>query len=125
ATGLEGELEYSVELFDEASAALIVDDLRTLLTDAAESPDARLADLLGRTKFGERAGITASVSGAGTALERCGRVGGEGQRVLPHDSLQGELLAIWEDVLAVSPIGIHDDFFQLGGHSLLALALLD
>jgi acyl carrier protein len=35
-----------------------------------------------------------------------------------------ELVAIWEDVLGVRPIGIADDFFELGGHSLLAAEMI-
>lgn len=42
-----------------------------------------------------------------------------------EDSLQAELIRIWEDVLGTSPIGITDDFFQLGGHSLLAMNMMD
>ena len=34
-----------------------------------------------------------------------------------------ELVAIWEDVLNIKPIGIHDNFFNLGGHSLQILIL--
>ncbi len=37
---------------------------------------------------------------------------------------QSRLVALWERLLAVGPIGIADDFFALGGHSLLAVRLL-
>jgi thioesterase domain-containing protein len=38
--------------------------------------------------------------------------------------LQLQLIAIWEDVLGVSGIGIRDGFFDLGGNSLLAIRML-
>ena len=40
--------------------------------------------------------------------------------VLPVRAIEKRLVQVWEDVLAVHPIGIHDDFFDLGGHSLAA-----
>jgi thioesterase domain-containing protein/acyl carrier protein len=43
----------------------------------------------------------------------------------PQDPLEDLLAQIWEDTLAVRPIGVHDEFFDLGGHSLLAVRLID
>ncbi|GGE47137.1 non-ribosomal peptide synthase protein (TIGR01720 family)/amino acid adenylation domain-containing protein [Pedobacter psychrotolerans] len=41
------------------------------------------------------------------------------------DSLQEKsMAAIWEEVLDVHPIGVHDNFFQLGGHSLKAIRVI-
>ena len=37
--------------------------------------------------------------------------------------LEGTLVSIWQEVIGVRTIGIHDDFFDLGGHSLLAVEL--
>jgi thioesterase domain-containing protein/acyl carrier protein len=48
----------------------------------------------------------------------------EGTLVAPRDALEQRLVHIWEDLLGVHPIGIHDNFFLLGGHSLLAVRLM-
>jgi amino acid adenylation domain-containing protein len=42
----------------------------------------------------------------------------------PRDDWELGIARIWEDLLDVRPVGIHDDFFSLGGHSLLALRLV-
>ncbi|MCC5610235.1 amino acid adenylation domain-containing protein [Nostoc sp. CHAB 5834] len=44
--------------------------------------------------------------------------------VMPRDSLELELVQIWEDVMNVRPIGVTDNFFDIGGHSLLAVRLM-
>ncbi len=43
--------------------------------------------------------------------------------VPPRNEIEQQLTQIWEKVLGIQPIGIHDDFFALGGHSLLAVDL--
>ena len=38
----------------------------------------------------------------------------------PTNETEAVVASVWEAVLGVSPVGIHDDFFALGGHSLAA-----
>ncbi len=44
--------------------------------------------------------------------------------VPPQTESEKSLLSIWEELLALSPIGIEDSFLDLGGHSLLATQVL-
>ncbi|NEO29894.1 MAG: amino acid adenylation domain-containing protein [Symploca sp. SIO3C6] len=44
--------------------------------------------------------------------------------IAPRDSLELQLAQIWSEILAVSPIGVRDNFFDLGGHSLTAVRLM-
>jgi hypothetical protein len=39
--------------------------------------------------------------------------------VTPRTEVQRTLATIWQEVLHVEKVGIHDNFFDLGGHSLL------
>jgi hypothetical protein len=41
----------------------------------------------------------------------------------PLGGLERQLIAIWQEVLGVQRIDVHDDFFDLGGHSLLVIQL--
>ena len=43
--------------------------------------------------------------------------------VAPVDATEERLVALWEEVLQMSPVGVEDDFFELGGHSILAARL--
>jgi phthiocerol/phenolphthiocerol synthesis type-I polyketide synthase E len=42
----------------------------------------------------------------------------------PATDVEEEVARMWEELLGISPIGVHDDFFALGGHSLLATQII-
>jgi amino acid adenylation domain-containing protein len=44
--------------------------------------------------------------------------------VAPRDRLELALTRIWEQVLGMGAVGVHDNFFALGGHSLSAVKLM-
>src|SRR5262249_33310499 len=47
----------------------------------------------------------------------------EREYLAPRDKLEKKLVAHWEEVLGVRPVGIKDNFFDLGGKSLQAARL--
>lgn len=44
--------------------------------------------------------------------------------IKPSTPIEKSLGIIWQDVLEIERISVHDDFFQLGGHSLLAVRVV-
>jgi amino acid adenylation domain-containing protein len=42
----------------------------------------------------------------------------------PSAGVEQTLVAIWEEILGVAPVGVDDDFFELGGDSLLAVRIV-
>ena len=46
-----------------------------------------------------------------------------GQFAAPRTQTEKAMATIWEQVLGIEKVGIHDNFFDLGGHSLMAVNL--
>ena len=44
--------------------------------------------------------------------------------VAPRDDLEATLVGIFQSVLGIQGVGIHEDFFELGGHSLMAARMI-
>jgi thioesterase domain-containing protein len=50
-------------------------------------------------------------------------ISGSAEMAEPRDTTEIQLRYLWEEILGVKNLGIHDNFFSLGGHSLLAVSL--
>lgn len=55
---------------------------------------------------------------------RRARPGSAGAATPPRTELERRLVAMWEETLGLTTVGVDDNFFDLGGHSLLAVELL-
>ncbi len=53
-----------------------------------------------------------------------GRPGLATPYVAPTTPTEAALAEVWQELLGVAPVGIHDSFFDLGGHSLMASQLV-
>ncbi|HKH48850.1 MAG TPA: amino acid adenylation domain-containing protein, partial [Thermoanaerobaculia bacterium] len=53
-----------------------------------------------------------------------GRPGLATPYVAPSTPVEEALAGIWQELLGISHVGVHDSFFDLGGHSLMATQLL-
>ena len=42
----------------------------------------------------------------------------------PRTSVEEKLVEIWQEILDIRPVGIHDNFFDVGGHSLAGASLI-
>ncbi|MBD2253937.1 type I polyketide synthase [Nostoc parmelioides] len=44
--------------------------------------------------------------------------------IAPRDEIEQKIADIWQELLGINQVGIHDDFFELGGDSLIAVQIL-
>lgn len=116
---LEFLLEYNCDLFKPATADRMLEDLELVVAAASSEPDASL------TKLTQTIRRVASNSGGGTSIE--GGTG-DGRRRCPsqgaHGSAVERLSKVWQELLRVSKVGEHENFFELGGDSILSIQII-
>src|SRR5262249_42576622 len=53
--------------------------------------------------------------------EQISPAGSEATYIGPQTQLERTIAGVWQEVLAVDRVGIHDNYFELGGHSILMI----
>ena len=104
---ISGVFEYKTDLIDDRTVSQMIRDFQILLEEVVANPDRHIA------KTARRAPPAPDQK----------KTGANRPFTAPRNELELELTRTWEEVLAVHPIGVHDNFFDLGGHSLLAVRL--
>ncbi len=109
--GMRCRLNYSADLFEQASMERMVGHFEQLLQSLVASPDQGLASLVERIPAAE---IPVMHLKAECITEYAP----------PRTPLEKTLAEIWKETLKVEKIGIHDNFFELGGNSLLSMLVI-
>jgi thioesterase domain-containing protein/malonyl CoA-acyl carrier protein transacylase/acyl carrier protein len=83
-----------------------------------------LSDTSGAIQQGGRSSREESGVSAPAAASLYSRPSVATEFVAPQSETENSLAKIWQHVLGINEIGIHDDFFELGGESLLAVTIV-
>jgi len=119
---LTASLGYKTDLFDAAIITQMLEHFQTLLEGIVTDPKQRLSELPCLTEA-ERLQLPVFRDHSQFASES-DTVSLEKNYEAARDTLEQQLTKIWEKVLKIHPIGVHDNFFDIGGNSMLAITLL-
>jgi thioesterase domain-containing protein/acyl carrier protein len=107
---LEIDLQYNSDLFEADTIGQILADYGTVLGIMSQNPEAQVGEL-GIAMLQAECRNHHQLEHAPQAC------------MGPRDSVESQLVKLWEAVLDKRLVGIEDDFFELGGTSLLAARL--
>lgn len=121
------QIDHSSELFLPDRVTRMLEDYISLLQGIAIDPEARILDL---PLVHGHPGLMGAASGIFPAIQESKREEKKAASPRPAgprepiDAKDAVLFEIWKNLLGISNIGIHDNFFEIGGHSLLAASLM-
>ncbi|WP_392482802.1 amino acid adenylation domain-containing protein [Nostoc sp. C110] len=110
-TGIEGLLVYRTDLFEPATITKMVDNFQTLLEKTTINYNQRLAELI---LISEPPSLPTQ-----TVVSPISK-----DFVIPQNSIEEVVLAIWKEILGIEQISTQDNFFELGGHSAQTLEVI-
>ncbi|HUY12930.1 MAG TPA: alpha/beta fold hydrolase [Terriglobia bacterium] len=107
--GVRAQLEYNPGLFEPATIKEILSSYEAVLRAFVANAEQRLSGLPLSMQTAPQSSQPANAS--------------QPENAPPQNETEKQLAEIWEALLMVRPIGLHQDYFELGGNSLLAVRL--
>ena len=116
-----GNLQLAAYLVPETGAAI------PFLQDIQDALKATLPGFMVPSAFAVLDALPLNTSGKidKTALPEPDTPGGQEDYAAPRDNTEKTLAGIWERVLNLETVGIHDNFFDIGGNSLLLMKVVE
>jgi thioesterase domain-containing protein/acyl carrier protein len=107
--GVRAQLEYNPDIFEPNTIRGMLEDYLRILGAMLESPEARIGQLGVSIRLESKPSLPA--------------VSSTGEFTVPQNETEKQLKKIWEDLLGIRFIGVHQNYFELGGNSILAVRL--
>jgi amino acid adenylation domain-containing protein len=115
--GLIGSMIYNTDLFDDETIERMLGHYKRLLESIIVDPEEKVSRLLLFSEA-ERNELLTKWTRRNFSPPQQRRPSLGRAYVAPRNRLEKLLAGIWQEVLGVENIGIHDDFFELGGDSI-------
>ncbi|MDM8560645.1 SDR family NAD(P)-dependent oxidoreductase [Candidatus Parabeggiatoa sp. HSG14] len=122
-TNQQGMFKYNITIMDEMGAELVVIEdytLKKVKVDTAVIQEKSLSSQ--RVLIASNEEIGQPVTSSFQAHQRPEELTTD--YVAPRNEIEKTLASIWQELLGISQIGIHDNFFDLNGDSLLATQVI-
>jgi acyl carrier protein len=81
-------------------------------------------DLAARFEQSRAAGTLAEIEGVQNAREAHPRPLLANAYVAPRGAAEQRIAVVWQELLGIETVGVHDNFFDLGGNSLMAIRVI-
>lgn len=114
--GLYGGVTYNTDIFESSTAQRFTQRYVEIATHLVANPNARISDLVAANAV--RAAVHPSQVLPSASEDAAVPY------VAPASDLEVHLAGIWQRVLGIDRVGVHDNFFDLGGNSLQAVTVV-
>ncbi len=116
--GLHVAISYEEGVFEPLMIEGLLDAFQGVLKTLVGNPDTRFADLETMPEI-EKIRVLHGNQGCQPEPDASAAPGKE--YASPRTEMEKQIAAVWQEVLGLERVDVHDDFFDLGGHSLTTI----